>query len=485
MIAIPALTFADRLASLRATKLRQTAEKRARLGPVDADDTGIVLPPEDFAWQPTPSHPNGSFYGPKAWAENFRSMLEAIPVYMDPADALAGRWRHSLWGRWPVKWHPDYSYAHLVPDQQRYGIIGGIGHPHHFAGDYTVGLQLGWDGILAKIRHWRGHGDAAGAEEFRDALETVVRAIQGWIRRTVALARHLETFETRPGLRENLAEVIAVNEWIVGNPPRTFREACQWIAWFNMASRSWNGDGAGGRLDVLLEPYFERDTAAGLLDEEEAVFILACLLLNDPHYYQLGGPAPDGHDVTSRLSFLVLDAAHRIGIPCNLTVRVHDGLDPRFLDRAVRYLLEDRKAWPRFMGDKGMTEGFVRNGYPPELARQRIAVGCHWAVIPGREYTLNDVVKINVAKVFELALAERLGSTPAAAGSEALWDGFCRHLDRAVHCTVEGIELHLAHQWETAPELVIDLLCHGPIEKGRDASGGASSSTTCALTAPG
>ena len=33
-----------------------------------------------------------------------------------------------------------------------------------------------------------------------------------------------------------------------------------------------------------------------------------------------------------------------------------------------------------------------------ELARQRAYSGCHWSALPGMEYTLNDCVKINVAK---------------------------------------------------------------------------------------
>ena len=57
-----------------------------------------------------------------------------------------------------------------------------------------------------------------------------------------------------------------------------------------MAARMYNGSGSLGRLDVLLQPYYERDAAAGLLDDEEAIFHIACLLLRDTAYIQLGGP---------------------------------------------------------------------------------------------------------------------------------------------------------------------------------------------------
>ena len=61
--------------------------------------------------------------------------------------------------------------------------------------------------------------------------------------------------------------------------------------------------------------------------------------------------------------------------------------------QAVSRILDD----VRRNGDKALVAGFARNGYSAELARQRIAVGCNWMAIPGREYTLNDCVKINAA----------------------------------------------------------------------------------------
>jgi formate C-acetyltransferase len=317
----------------------------------------------------------------------------------------------------------------------------------------------------------RRHGPDKAA--FYQAEEDVILAVQGWIRRTIGDIRTAGQNEERPDLKENLRETAGVNEWIVENPPRTLREACQWLAWFNMVSRIYNRDGAGAQLDELLRPYYERDVAAGRLDDEQAIYYIACLLLNDTHYYQLGGPSPDGADQVSRVSFLVLEAAHRLGIANNLTVRVHDGQDEEFFLQSVRHLLTDRKGWPRYAGSKGLDEGFARNGYPMELARQRACVGCHWMSLPGREYTLNDVVKINIAKVFEVAFCDMLEDPGAAERSVGeLWRRFEEHLRRAVLCVAKGLDFHLKYQKDNEPELLLNLLCHGPIEKGSDITDG-------------
>ena len=116
-----------------------------------------------------------------------------------------------------------------------------------------------------------------------------------------------------------------INERLVTEPPRTFREACQWMLWYQMAARMFNGSGALGRLDVLLTPYYERDRAAGMLDDEEAIFHIACLLLRDTAYIQLGGPDASGRDVTNAVSYLVLEAGHRLNIPANIGVSVGEG----------------------------------------------------------------------------------------------------------------------------------------------------------------
>jgi len=69
-----------------------------------------------------------------------------------------------------------------------------------------------------------------------------------------------------------------------------------------------------GRLDLQLQPFYERDIAAGILTDDEAIFHVACMYLKETGYIQLGGPDAEGNDVTSRVSFICLEAAHRIRI---------------------------------------------------------------------------------------------------------------------------------------------------------------------------
>jgi len=474
--------YDGRIESLRKTKLAQTKEKIKVEGLLDEDDYGRVVH-DDSIWNITPNNPDGSFYGYQAWTDNFCSLMDVHPVYVDANDAFAGRWSYFMSKMRPNKWNPEYPYDHLKADIEKYNIICGIGDDAHFAPDFKMGLSLGWGGLLDKIDHYRKLNTSEEQQFFYDIHERGIRSVQGWIRRHIDKAREMAAAETDPALKENLLQMAQTNENIISAAPKTFREACQWIVWYHLASRTYNRDGAGGQIDSLLQPYYEADIKSGLIDKDTAVYYLACLLINDPVYWQLGGPDENGKDQTSEISFLILEAADKINTSLNITVRVHDGLDKDLFRKAVEYLVKNKNAWPRFSGDKALVEGFCRNGYDAKLARQRIAVGCNWMSLPGLEYTMNDLVKVNMAKVLEVAWNEMFENGKPSV--DALWSLFSSHLAIAVHTAAEGIRHHLKYQKYNEPELMLNLLSHGPIEKGLDASDGGAQYYNLAIDGAG
>ena len=525
-------TYQKRLEALRAAKQAQTREKWRLIGSMDHDDWALVLPPPGrrqvvqtisgsgmpitdvklAGYEPKPNHPSGGFFGPRAVGENFRALMDAHPPYVDPNSSLAGAYMANFMSYRKPHWPPDIEVPQRLRElQAKYQLHPGIGAVQHFCQDLAIGLRLGWGGLLDKIHHCqamncsgqvsshasRVTGHAATCRvpraacqdgEFYAGLEQVVLGMQDWIRRTASAAREMAKAEKRRAVGKNLRELAKMNERLATEPPHTFREACQWMLWYQIAARMFNGSGSLGRLDTLLLPFYERDTAAGILDDEEAVFHIACLLLRDTAYIQLGGPDESGKDATNPVSFLVLEAVHRLKIPANVGVCVGPGVDPRLLRRGVEILLADKTGIPKFLGIVNTANGFARNGYPMALAWSRAYSGCHWSAIPGREYTLNDCVKINFATVFDVALREMAqqcvvrrsrgsGRPPESRTTNgrsvaALWRAFTAHLRAAVQAIADGLAFHLDHMGEVFPELVLDLLCHGPIEKGLDASAG-------------
>ncbi len=488
------LTYADRLKSMRETKIRHTLEKRKQNGCTDLDDFGTVPISENYEVEPWYNSSNGSFYGFDGMSENFCRVINAHEPYVDPMEMLCGRWRDMLvnyrgdvhylpdWlkkrpkimeimssatDQWSKRWDEQrFPYNHLKPLQEKYNIQTGIDGDAHFACDYSIGFELGFGGLLEKIKKYREIN--TDKKDFYDAEEKVLLAIIDFVQRHIDRIKEMIPNEDRPEIKANLEMMLETCEAVKYDAPKTFQQACQWTAFFNCASRIYTRDGAGFQLDVLLYPFYENDVKNGILDDETARFLIANLLLIDPHYYQISGVDENDRDMTNHLSYLILEGADSIDISCNLTVRVHENCDREFLRKAVYYLLKNKNGWPRFCNDKALAEGYMKNGIDKKTARERIAVGCNWMCVPGKEFPMNDTVKINIAKVFEVALQEMRQEEERS--TQRLFEIFEKHLVIAIDVTAQGVNHHLDHQWEVTPELVMNLLMHNSIEKGEDIS---------------
>ena len=132
-------------------------------------------------------------------------------------------------------------------------------------------------------------------------------------------------------------------------------------------------------------------------------------------------------------------------------------------------MFEHENGWPRFSGDKSLVSGFIKNGFSKEIARKRVAVGCNWMAIPGLEYCLNDSIKVNFARVFEVAFNEMMESEYENS-TEKLWELFLKHLGIVLDVVFKSTDLHIRTNKYNSPELFLNLFTYGPIEKGRDAS---------------
>lgn len=489
------LTYADRIRAIRNKKIQDTLQKREQNGFTDLDDFGTVPLPEGYQVEPWFNSENGSFYGLDGMSENFCRVMDAHPAYVDPLEMLCGRWRDMLvnyrgdvhympkWcqkqfsveeleasgvtAQWSKRWDERrFPYDELKPLQKKYNITSGIDSDAHLACDYTIGLSLGFGGFLDKIQKYRKlHPDK---QDFYAAEEKCVKAIIRFVDRHTDEIKRLIEIEKRPEIKENLEQMLKTNLAVRTGVPKTFREACQWVSYFNCASRIYTRDGAGFQLDTVLLPYYENDMKNGVLDDETAKFLIANLLLIDPQYYQLSGVDENDRDLTNHLSYLILDAADMINISANLTVRVHENCDKQFFDKAVYYLLKNKNGWPRFCCDKTLSEGYMKNGVSKEIARKRIAVGCNWMCVPGIEFPMNDTVKINIAKVFENALADM--KTEENKSTDRLFELFGEHLKVATDTVAKGVNLHIDHQAEVTPELVMNLMMKNTLEKGEDIS---------------
>ena len=223
-------SYDERIALLRSRKVEQTAEKAAA-GGADEDDYGIVVQ-DEFEYTLKPNHSNGSIYGYKAWSENYCSILQQHPIYVDALDAFSAKGFFFLERLRPVgtKWNPDYSYPDLQAIFDRYQVISSIDNCHHFTPDIQIGFEKGWDGILSELKEERAKHDESHYE-FYDAEIAVVENIIAFIRRAGEESIALSKVERNFQHAENLRTMGEIDLRIATQAPSTFREAVQWCCW--------------------------------------------------------------------------------------------------------------------------------------------------------------------------------------------------------------------------------------------------------------
>ncbi|MBQ4563013.1 MAG: formate acetyltransferase [Lachnospiraceae bacterium] len=422
-------------------------------------------------WRPISNSDTGDFYGYMGCAVNFAGQIETFPIYVASYSSMVSSYYGSMVHQWRKTFrHPSVDFGEIDPLVQKYVMQECYGMPNHFCGDVRIGLELGWGGLLEKLIRCRENNRDKNEQtrEFYEAEILFVEAVISWIRRTsLAIEKAMEQ-ENHPDLRENLRQMLCVNRNLETKPPATFREACQFLCWYNVVGCSYNGDGAGCQLDVELLPYYEKDIAEGRIDEEDAVYYLCGLLVSCNKFHQICGLDENGQDIDNRLSWLVLEALRRLNLPSDLTFCVHSRQDPKIFRRAVELLCTYQNAWPRFMNADALAEGFMANGFDREDAYRRVMGGCHWLSAPGKEYTLSDATKINLAKVFELAFEDMMQEGNPS--MERLQELFECHMRIAMDVAVASSDNHLRTFAQNMPELFLNLFCHGPVEKGRDVS---------------
>lgn len=238
-----------------------------------------------------------------------------MPKYINPNSALACCWVGTF-DRFAPFGIADEDKTHELDETiKKYRITqAGFGGMNHLCPDMEIGLREGWKGLLEKIRYYRKKKQSAGSD-FYEGEEQLVLGILEWVKAHQVYAQELAAKESDPFLRDNYLAIAKVNGELCEHEPRTFREAVQFLAHFQAVDRTFYAGGALGALDTLLEEYLNGYRKRYPDGRGARVWMIASLFFNDTHYTQIGGLTPAGdREVTSRLSFLILDAMHLLKI---------------------------------------------------------------------------------------------------------------------------------------------------------------------------
>ena len=273
------------------------------------------------------------------------------------------------------------------------------------------------------------HGSAQFLRKYW-LLEACIISCEAFIKfaeRHAALAREQAAAETRPERKAELIRIAEACERCPAEPPRDFFEAVQCVRLYHLVCWKESSDRPEvpvGRLDQLLNKYYEQDKKAGKITAQEAAELLGALwlkirecenLVTIPREQRaapgsllpnitLCGTDKDGNDLTNEISWLVLEAMAQVKLsePA-IYVRYNPDMDPEFIMHALRCNVEFGGGNPAFLNDKLGTQRYLDRDVPIEDACNWNASGCLGYHLDSMEH-LGGGHNINQTKLFELAL---------------------------------------------------------------------------------
>ncbi|MDD5094618.1 MAG: pyruvate formate lyase family protein [Dehalococcoidia bacterium] len=311
----------------------------------------------------------------------------------------------------------------------------GLGSPN-----YHTLFDLGLNGVIGKAEdRLRRLGaelkeESISSDAYIDKLNSLQamiiagKALISFSGRYAALAREMASKEQNAERGEELLQIAEVCDWIPGNPPRTFHEALQ--AWYltHMVTRfiEYHGQGEGSRLDVLLNPLYQKDIEANRITREQAQELLECAWMKmeeigevetsavhrgeeGASLYQIiniGGVTPDGDDATNEMSFLIIDACEAIqATQPSIVLRYHPTINPELISRAID-MIRTGIGHPAFINDNAVIPYLLNRGIPLRDARNWTSGGCLQPIIPGKamQKTHGLAAALLVPKVLEVAM---------------------------------------------------------------------------------
>ena len=269
--------------------------------------------------------------------------------------------------------------------------------------------------------------DYAEKMQFYQSVLIVIEGIKIFQTRYAALADKMAQ-EEKDNRRKHELLLIASNcRQVPYNPPRNFFEAVQCF-WFVILIDYCGQNGSsvsGGRIDRMLEGFYETDIKNGKLTREEAGEILDALWVKHSDIIKagtyssvknnggfstannivLGGLNHAGEDAVNDFTYLCLEAEEAVfNSEPNTSIRISEKNPDSFIERVIEILVKNEGGKMPFFNDELIIDGLMKDGLTKEEAQDYAIVGCVEPTGSGNTMGSTNAGFFNIAKCFELAL---------------------------------------------------------------------------------
>ena len=291
--------------------------------------------------------------------------------------------------------------------------------------DHDKLLSVGFRGVYEECLALNAREQDEEKKRWRECLMRICRAVEKIGIRLRTLAKEQLLTEEDEDIRCNLARIAdSVNApW---EAPVTYFDALNAILCTTLWISGLDGVemNAYGQLDRLLYPFYVRDTEAGILDHEEAYYLLQCFLhKTDMHCHfneerqtydngvsvMIGGCDLDGTPLYNAVTDMILDAytENRLINP-KLNARA-SAKSPRAYLARLAALMKTGNNNLVIENDDYIIPMFERMGLSPEDARTYVGNGCQEVICRNMVHS-RAFVYLNLPQV----LLDTLNGVPTA-----------------------------------------------------------------------
>lgn len=322
-------------------------------------------------------------------------------------------------------------------------------------------------------------------------------------------ARELAEKETDAARKEELLAIAANCDVVPAHKPQTYWQAIQQYWFVHLAVTSelnpWDAY-SPGRLDQHLNPFYQKDTEDGTLDDDKALELLECLwvkfnnqpappkvgiTLKESSTYtdfanlNTGGVAPDGTNGVNDVSYLILDCMDEMKLlQPSSNVQISRKTPEKFLRRACEI---SRKGWgqPAFYNTEAIIQELMNAGKTLEDARLGGTSGCVETGCFGNEaYILTGY--FNIPKVFELTLNNgydnvggkqlglKLGYGSDFQTYDELWEAFQKQMKYLIDVKIHGSNVIEEIYAKYMPVPFLSIITNDCISTGKDYNAGGA-----------
>lgn len=332
----------------------------------------------------------------------------------------------------------DSVLAHNVPDFKRV-LDDGLEKIIEFCQTRLESLKIDRDYPIGKNK---------GVNKkiaFYESAKTCCLAVIDYAEAFAQLAEDQAKKETNKVRAKELREISEICRKVPRQPAETFREALQSIWFVHLALHASASHLSIGRLDQLINHYYENDVKSKVLDREKAVELLECfwikaaerLISNTQHLVEqdhtefstgmgenpflvdqeatinqfmqnvvIGGQTRGKQDATNECTYMILDVCSNLGLPTPvLNVRLHKNSPEKLIHKVAETIMTSNCGLPAVYNDDVIIPGILTrdprldSDIPEEEAYDYVVDGC-W------EPTLNAKCDFNYNMISALTVLE-------------------------------------------------------------------------------